>query len=241
MRIFLFPAAVMVLTTTCFAQISFGGKQIDFGVKRKKPGTPQVMLAGPASYESGSKLSLQFKVSNFDESKGFHVYTQLPCIASEMAEKVSDETYKIDITINPVEMDGECQITMLGLAKSESVTTRLAYKAKHIDTAKMLASLSEFIHHKSWQVKPANAKGYTLNLQMVQDAPPDAEVRSAMLKDPQLPVPSMMAVQAPNKVSLTRMGCIMEGTVSGSTAKLKPSAMLPAESCPDGPVVLQAN
>ena len=61
---------------------------------------------------------------------------QPPCITSEMAEKVSDETYKIDVTINPVEMDGECQITMLGLAKSESVTTRLAYKAKHIDTAR---------------------------------------------------------------------------------------------------------
>ena len=164
MRPFIFPAAVMVLTTTCFAQISFGGKQIDFGVKRKKPGTPQVTLVGPASYDSGSKLSLQFKVSNFDESKGFHVYSQPPCITSETAEKVSDETYKIDVTINPVEIDGECQITMLGLAKSESVTTRVGYKAKHIDTAKLLASLSEFIQHKSWQVKPANGKGYTLNL-----------------------------------------------------------------------------
>lgn len=241
MRPFIFPTAVMVLTTTCFAQISFGGKQIDFGVKRKKPGTPQVTLVGPASYDSGSKLSLQFKVSNFDESKGFHVYSQLPCITSETAEKVSDETYKIDVTINPVEIDGECQITMLGLAKSESVTTRVGYKAKHIDTAKLLASLSEFIQHKSWQVKPANGKGYTLNLQMVQPAPADAQVRSAMLKDPQLPLVSMMAVQAPNKVSLTRLGCVMEGTFSGSTATLKPSAVLPAESCPDGPVVIQGN
>jgi hypothetical protein len=241
MRPFIFPAAVMVLTTTCLAQLSIGGKQIDFGVKRKKPGTPEMKLLGPASYDSGSKLSLQFKVSNFDESKGFHVYTQIPCITSEALEKVGEETYKIDITINPVEIDGECQITMLGLAKSESVTTRVGYKAKHIDNSKLLASLSEFIQHKSWQVKPANGKSYTLNLQMVQPAPADAEVRSAMLKDPQLPLASMMAVQMPNKVSLTRMGCIMEGTFSGSTATLKPSAMLPPDSCPDGPVVIQGN
>lgn len=62
-----------------------------------------------------------------------------------------------------------------------------------------------------------------------------------MLKDPQLPLVSMMAVQSPNKVSLTRMGCVMEGTFNGSTATLKPSATLPAESCPDGPVVIQGN
>ena len=126
------------------------------------------------------------------------------------------------------------------LAKSESVTTRVGYKAKHIDNSKLLASLSEFIQHKSWQVKPANGKSYTLNLQMGQPAPADAEMRSAMLKDPQLPLASMMAVQMPNRVSLTRMGCIMEGTFSGSTATLKPSAMVP-ERCPDGPVVIQGN
>jgi hypothetical protein len=93
-----------LLTTTCLAQISLGGKQIDFGVKRKKPGTPEVKLLGPASYDSGSKLSLQFKVSNFDESKGFHVYTQLPCITSEAPEKVSEETYRSTSPSTPLRL-----------------------------------------------------------------------------------------------------------------------------------------
>ena len=63
----------MALDNNLFRRISFGGKQIDFGVKRKSR-TPQVTLVRPCELQLGGELSLQFKVSNFDESKGFHVW-----------------------------------------------------------------------------------------------------------------------------------------------------------------------
>lgn len=239
MRLLTLPLALVILAASCSAQLSLGGRTIDFGVKRKKPPTAEVILLSPATYTSGTKVSLQFKLNNFDESKGISVYMQNPCSAPESAVKVSPGVYKIDININLSDIDGQCQITLRGLAQNENVTTLISYKQNRVDMAKIAASLHEFINHKAWVATTSTGTSYSLQQASIQDdGLPDHTV-VAMLRDPKIPVPSMLAVTTPNKVQMTRMGCIMEGTFSGATATLKRSQMVPASSCPDGDVTLQ--
>ena len=140
MRLLTLPLAVVILAASCSAQLSLGGKTIDFGVKRKKPPTAEVMLLSPATYTSGMKVSLQFKLNNFDESKGISVYMQNPCSAPEPAVKISPGVYKVDINISLSDIDGQCQITLRGLAQNESVTTLISYKQNRVDMAKIAAS-----------------------------------------------------------------------------------------------------
>ena len=239
MRLFTLPLALVILTASCSAQLSLGGNKIDFGVKRKKPPTAEVILLNPATYTSGSNVSLQFNLNNFDESKGISVYMQNPCHSSETVVKVSPGVYKVDIGINLSDIDGQCQITLRGLAQNESVTTLISYKQNRVDIAKIAAALHEFINHKNWLATTSSGTSYTLQQASIQDDGLADHAVVAMLRDPKIPVPSMLAVTNPNKVQMTRLGCIMEGTFSGSTATLKRSQMVPASSCPEGDVTLQ--
>jgi hypothetical protein len=239
MRLITFPLALFLLVANCSAQLSLGGKKIDFGIKRKKATTAEVILLNPATYTSGNKISLQFKLNNFDESKGISVYMQNPCSAPETATKVSPGVYKVDININPSDIDGQCQITLRGLAQNESATISLPYKENRVDIAKIAAALHAFIGHKTWVATTSTGTNYTLQQSMLQDDGTVDHPLVAMLRDPKIPVASMLAVELPNKVHMTHMGCMMEGTFSGSTATLKRSPVVPASSCPDGDVTLQ--
>jgi len=172
-------------------------------------------------------VSWQFKLNNFDESKGISVYMQNPCNAPEAATKVSPGIYKIDIKINLSDIDGQCQVTLRGLAQNENVTVLIPYKRNRVDIVKIAASLHEFISHKTWVATTTTGTSYTLQKASLQDDGLADHAVVAMLRNPKLPVPSMLAVMTPNKVQMTRMGCIMEGTFSGSTATLKRSQMVP--------------
>ncbi len=239
MRLIALPLALVVFAASCSAQLSLGGKKIDFGVKRKKAPTAEVILLNPATYTSGNNVSLQFKLNNFDESKGISVYMQNPCHAAETAAKVSPGLYKVEIDINISDMDGQCQITLRGLAQNESVTTSISYKQNRVDIAKIAASLHEFINHKTWVANTSTGKSYTLQQASLQDDGSPNHPISAMLSDPKIPVPSILVVETPNKVHMSRMGCAMDGTFSGSTATLKRNPIFPPSSCPDGDVTLQ--
>ncbi len=238
MRFVTLPLTLIIFAASCSAQLSLGGKKIDFGVKRKKT-TAEVILLNPATYLSGSAVSVQFKLNNFDESKGISVYMQNPCNAAETATKISPGIYKVDININLSDMDGQCQITLRGLAQNENATILIPYKQNRVDIAKVNAALHEFISHKNWVATTSSGTSYTLQQSMLQDDGKSDHPVVAMLRDPKMPVASMLAVEAPNKVHMTRMGCIMEGTFSGTTATLKRSSIVPASSCPDGDVTLQ--
>ena len=157
---------------------------------------------------------------------------ELPCITSETAEKVSDE----NLTINPVEIDGECQFDAWA-GQEQSVTTRVGYKANVYRHRKVIGlALRVPFTQEHRQVK-LTGKGYTLNLGMWSSLRlADAQVRSAMLKDPQASVGMDDSSAGPEQVDLTQLGCVMEGTFSCSTATLKPSAVLPAGELPDGRV-----
>ena len=244
MRITALPLAVVLLAASCSAQISLGGKNIDFGVKRKRPPTATIVILNPATYSAGTTVSLQLKLSNFDESKGFHTYTQKPCHAGN-ATLISPGLYKLDLIIDDVDIDGVCQLSMNGLAANQGATIEVPYKndqAQHqAKLAGASANLQSFANHKTWVAKTSSGSSYTLEVASVQDIPAQDGPggKAAMLRDPKIPVPSMLVMMPPNQVQMTRMGCVMQGTFTGSIATLKPDASRPASTCPDGDITLQ--
>lgn len=88
------PLALVILTASCSAQLSLGGKKIDFGVKRKKT-TAEVTLFNPATYTSGNTVSWQFKLNNFDESKGISVYMQILAMPPKLLRRSVPASIKL--------------------------------------------------------------------------------------------------------------------------------------------------
>jgi hypothetical protein len=246
MRLIALPLATVLVAASCSAQINIGGKKIDFGVKRQKPPTAQVTLLNPASYTAGSRISLQLKIANLNDTKGISVYMQRPCQAVSDAQKVSENVYKLDITIDHADIDGHCQITLRGLAENDGATVEVPYTQDHAQhqqqDAAAEANIQQFAAHKNWIAKTSKGSSYSLQQSSVQPIPAQDGPSgvAVMLKDPKLPVPSMLTIEAPNKVRMTRLGCLMEGTFSGSSASLKRTPITPESACPDGDVTLQA-
>jgi hypothetical protein len=237
--------ALAALTLSAHAQISVAGHQIGFGVKRKQTGSPTITLVNQTPYLAGTQVSVQFQFKDFDDSKGLKVYSQSPCtISSNGAQKVSDGIYKVDITLDSRETDGECPVTLSSIANQQHyATVRVPYKNNNADVAKANGELHAFLGHSTWVGTTSTGSTYTLHPD--SSMPPAALKQMAatngvMLRDPKLPIPMMLVLSAPNKVSFTRLGCMMDGTFKGTTATLKPSAMVPASSCPDGAVTLEA-
>jgi hypothetical protein len=242
MRTPLLVLALASITLGGHAQLSLGGHQIGFDVQRKKPSTPTVTLV-PGNYVAGEKSTLQFQVKNIDDSKGITVYSQQPCVAAQNAQKVSDGLYKVDVTIESSNTDGSCQVTLISAAnKQQNATVSVPYKNNTAAIAKNLADVNAFLAHNTWVGTTSTGTSYTLhpdNSMMGVASQQAAAQHMVMLRDPKLPIPMMLVVQMPNKVSFTRLGCIMDGTFNGSKASLKPSAMRPADTCPDGAVTLE--
>ncbi|HEY6376160.1 MAG TPA: hypothetical protein VIX90_11620 [Edaphobacter sp.] len=69
--------------------------------------------------------------------------------------------YKVDININLSDADGQCQITMRGLAQNENATVLIPYKQNRVDIAKVNAALQELISHKNWVATTSSGTSYT--------------------------------------------------------------------------------
>jgi len=237
--------AAAALTLSGQAQINVGGHQIGFGVKRKATGSPTVTLVSPTTYLAGTQVSIQFQLKDFDDSKGIKVYSQSPCtVSSQSAQKVSDGIYKVDVTLDSRDTDGECPVTLSSIANQQHYSTvRVPYRNNNAEVAKANEEVHTFLSHSTWVGTTSAGSSFTLHPDT--SMPPAAlkeltAKNGLMLRDPKLPIPMMLVMTAPNKVSFTRMGCMMEGTFKGTTATLKPSAMVPASSCPDSAVILEA-
>jgi hypothetical protein len=238
------PIVLMLLAASCSAQISIGGRNIDFGVKRKKPSSPTVKLLNPATYTAGTTVSIHLKVADFDESKGFSVYTRTPCHSQDKVEKIGDGVYKIDLVIDDTEANGSCQVSLHGLAKNDGASVDVAYQQDPALRAMRMAAYDSFVSRKTWALKHPNGSTSTLTLMQIPGMPkPEAKPNGdigLLLTDPKTSEMITMLLTRPDKILLSSEGCQMEGTLSGTTATLKPMTSYPGNKCSEGELSLQA-
>ncbi|MGD0841832.1 MAG: hypothetical protein ABSA32_11790 [Candidatus Acidiferrales bacterium] len=224
MKRFLPVIVLIAMPTICSAQIPNIHKPT-FGVQRQKASSPQVSLAGvpgssaSSAISSNSPQTLTFNIQGIDESKGVTVNVGQPCHADKTPQTVSAGVYKVTLTFDTVTQTDTCSIEFQSVANSTSAELKIWVAATQTDPG-----IAIFQQAKSISIRTDNGK--TINAAVSNRQIMGPSMAMLMIDTDQGTI--MVTVIAPNMVQVNLNGCMLQGTVNGSTANVKAMAAMPA-------------
>jgi hypothetical protein len=224
MKRFLPVIVLIAMPAICSAQIPNIHKPT-FGVQRQKASSPQVSLAGTAGSSAGSAISsnspqtLTFNIQGIDESKGVTVNVGEPCHADKTAQMVSAGVYKVTLTFDTVSQTDTCSIDFQSVANSTSAEIKVWVAATQTDSG-----IAIFQQAKSISIRTDNGK--TINAAVSNRQVMGPSMAMLMIDTDQGTI--MVTVIAPNMVQVNLNGCMLQGTLNGATANIKPAGAMPA-------------
>ena len=225
MKRFLPVIVLIAMPTICSAQIPNIHKPT-FGVQRQKASSPQVSLAGvpgssaSSAISSNSPQTLTFNIQGIDESKGVTVNVGQPChAAGNTPQKVSAGVYQVQLTFDTVSQTDTCSFVFQSVANSFTAQIRVWVAATQTDPG-----IAIFQRANSISIRTDNGKTIQAAISNRQSMAPGMAM--LMIDTDQGTI--MVTVIAPNMIQVNLNGCMLQGTVNGSTANVKAMAAMPA-------------
>jgi len=218
-----FLIVIFALPAICSAQIPV--HKPSFGVKRAGASSPEVSLSGQAGSQnspmsSNSPQTLTFGIQGMDESKGVTVDVGSPCKADKTAQQAGPGVYKVTFTFDDaITSVDTCSVEFRSVANSYTADTRVWVAVTQTDPG-----VATFGHANTLVIHTDTGKTINAPIQNRQMIPGSA---MAILMAPTSDGMIMVTVVPPNKIQINLNGCMLQGSITGSTAIAKVPAGMP--------------